>query len=106
MHAITPATRVLALTWVHSSTGLKLPLRAITDAVRRINAGRDEAGRVLVCVDGVHGFGIEDVVLSDLGCDFFMAGCHKWLFRSARYRDRRRHTAGMESASTYHPELH
>src|SRR3954452_13395334 len=77
---ITPATRVLALTWVHSSTGLKLPLRAITNAVGEINAGRDEAARVLVCVDGVHGFGIEDVVLSDLGCDFFMAGCHKWLF--------------------------
>jgi isopenicillin-N epimerase len=80
MHAITPATRVLALTWVHSSTGLKLPLRAITGAVGAINAGRDEAARVLVCVDGVHGFGIEDMVLSDLGCDFFMAGCHKWLF--------------------------
>jgi isopenicillin-N epimerase len=80
MQAITPATRVLALTWVHSSTGLKLPLRAITKAAGEINAGRDEAARLLVCVDGVHGFGIEDVVLSDLGCDFFMAGCHKWLF--------------------------
>jgi isopenicillin-N epimerase len=80
MQAITPSTRVLALTWVHSSTGLKLPLRAITQAVGELNAGRDEGARVLVCVDGVHGFGIEDVVLSDLGCDFFMAGCHKWLF--------------------------
>jgi selenocysteine lyase/cysteine desulfurase len=80
MQAITPSTRVLALTWVHSSTGLKLPLRAITRAVGELNAGRDEDARVLVCVDGVHGFGIEDVVLADLGCDFFMAGCHKWLF--------------------------
>jgi isopenicillin-N epimerase len=80
MQAITAETRVLALTWVHSSTGLKLPLRAITQAVGEINAGREEEARVLVCVDGVHGFGIEDVVLSNLGCDFFMAGCHKWLF--------------------------
>ena len=78
--AVTPATRVLALTWVHSSTGLKLPLRAIAGALAQLNAGRDEADRVLLCVDGVHGFGIEDVVLGDLGCDFFMAGCHKWLF--------------------------
>jgi isopenicillin-N epimerase len=78
--SITPATRVLALTWVHSSTGLKLPLRRIADALDAINAGRDEAARVLLCVDGVHGFGVEDVILSDLGCDFFMAGCHKWLF--------------------------
>jgi isopenicillin-N epimerase len=80
VEAITPATRVVALTWVHSSSGLKLPLRQIADALDAINADREEAGRVLLCVDGVHGFGIEDVVLSDLGCDFFMAGCHKWLF--------------------------
>ena len=78
--SITPATRALALTWVHSSTGLKLPLRRIAEALDRINAGRGEADRVLFCVDGVHGFGIEDVVLADLGCDFLMAGCHKWLF--------------------------
>jgi isopenicillin-N epimerase len=78
--AITPATRVLALTWVHSSTGLKLPLRRIADALERINADREIGERVLFCVDGVHGFGIEDVVLADLGCDFLMAGCHKWLF--------------------------
>jgi isopenicillin-N epimerase len=78
--SVTPATRVLALTWVHSSTGLKLPLRRIADALSELNADRDEAARVLFCVDGVHGFGVEDVVLSDLGCDFFMAGCHKWLF--------------------------
>jgi len=75
--AITPATRVLALTWVHSSTGLKLPLRQIADALGRANADRNETERVLLCVDGVHGFGIEDVTLADFGCDFLMAGCHK-----------------------------
>jgi selenocysteine lyase/cysteine desulfurase len=78
--AVTPATRVLALTWVHSSTGLKLPLRRIADSLDALNTERDEASRILLCVDGVHGFGVEDVGLSDLGCDFFMAGCHKWLF--------------------------
>jgi len=77
---ITPATRIVALTWVHSSTGLKLPLRRIAGALEAINADRDVSARVLLCVDGVHGFGIEDVTLPDLGCDFFMAGCHKWLF--------------------------
>ena len=77
--ALSPATRVLALTWVHSSTGLKLPLKRIADALRGINADRNESDRVLFCVDGVHGFGIEDVGLADLGCDFLMAGCHKGL---------------------------
>jgi selenocysteine lyase/cysteine desulfurase len=28
----------------------------------------------------VHGFGIENVAMGDLGCDFFVAGTHKWLF--------------------------
>ena len=71
---------MLAVTWVHSSTGVKLPLRAIADALRPLNASRPPAERVLLCVDGVHGLGVENVTLPELGCDFFVAGCHKWLF--------------------------
>jgi selenocysteine lyase/cysteine desulfurase len=78
--AVTPRTRVVALTWVHSSTGVKLPIRAIARALAPLNRDRAEADRILFCVDGVHGFGIENVRLPDLGCDFFAAGCHKWLF--------------------------
>ena len=78
--AVRPQTRAVALTWVHSSTGLKLPIRAIADALADANAGRDEANRVLLCVDGVHALGVEDVAVGDLGCDVFVAGCHKWLF--------------------------
>lgn len=78
--AITPRTRVLALTWVHSSTGLKLPLRRVTDEVRRINAGRSETEQIITVVDGVHGFGNQNVTFPELGCDFLIAGCHKWLF--------------------------
>jgi selenocysteine lyase/cysteine desulfurase len=73
-------TRVLALTWIHSSTGLKLPLRRISAALARINAGRDPEDQVLLCVDGVHGFGNQEDSFAELGCDFFMTGCHKWLF--------------------------
>jgi isopenicillin-N epimerase len=77
---ITPRTRVVGLTWVHSSTGLKMPLRMIAAAIGNLNRGRDEADRILLCVDGVHGFGVEDETLESLGCDFLAAGCHKWLF--------------------------
>ncbi len=80
VNEIRPATRLLALTWVHSSTGLKLPLRRIADQIAQVNSSREEEQRVLMSVDGVHGFGVEDVQMSDLGCDFFIAGCHKWLF--------------------------
>ena len=80
MRTVGPRTRVLALTWVHSGTGLKLPIGRIAQAIRIINAGREVRNRILLCVDGVHGFGVEDATMADLGCDFFMAGCHKWLF--------------------------
>jgi len=78
--AITPATKVVAATWVHSSTGVKIPVRAIADAIAKANASRAADDRILFCIDGVHGFGIENATLPDLGCDFFAAGCHKWLF--------------------------
>lgn len=78
--AITDRTRVLAVTWVHSSTGVKLPIAAMADALREINSRRDGGDRIQLCVDGVHGFGIDDVTAESLGCDFLMAGTHKWLF--------------------------
>lgn len=78
--AITDRTRVLAVTWVHSSTGVKLPIPEMARALREVNASRDEADRVLLCVDGVHGLGIEDVTMDGLGCDFLIAGTHKWIF--------------------------
>ncbi|WP_067334681.1 aminotransferase class V-fold PLP-dependent enzyme [Stappia indica] len=80
LEAVGPKTRLVALTWVHSSTGLKMPVRAIARGLRDVNAGRDPQDHVLLGVDGVHGFGIEDISFDELGCDMFMAGCHKWLF--------------------------
>jgi selenocysteine lyase/cysteine desulfurase len=78
--SVRPQTRVVALTWVHSSTGVKLPVRRIADRLAELNKSRSAHERVLLCVDGVHGFGVENVTMADLGCDFFVAGCHKWLF--------------------------
>ena len=77
---IGPATRVLAITWVHSGTGLKLPVADISAAVAQLNTQRPAHKQVLVCVDGVHGLGVENPDLQAMGCDFFVAGCHKWLF--------------------------
>ena len=75
-----PNTRVVALTWVHSSTGLKMPIPAISQEIARLNTGRAEADRVILAVDGVHGFGNQDIGMAELGCDLFFAGCHKWIF--------------------------
>jgi selenocysteine lyase/cysteine desulfurase len=78
--AITDRTRVFAVTWTHSCTGVKLPIKAMSAVVRDINASRDPKDRVIFCVDGVHAFGIENVRIDELGCDFFIAGTHKWIF--------------------------
>lgn len=77
---ISARTRVVAVTWVHSSTGVKLPIRAMADAIGKLNKTRKANRQLLFCVDGVHGFGIENVDVSSLGCDFFVAGTHKWIF--------------------------
>ncbi len=78
--AIGPRTRAVGVTWVHSSTGVKLPISAIADVVARANRGRTSDDRCLLIVDGVHGFGNQDMDIARLGADFFAAGTHKWLF--------------------------
>jgi selenocysteine lyase/cysteine desulfurase len=75
-----PRTRVVAITWVHSSTGVRVPVRAIADMLAEANKGRDARDRALLCVDGVHGFGAMADGVTDLGCDFLSSGTHKWLF--------------------------
>ncbi|MDR4466707.1 MAG: aminotransferase class V-fold PLP-dependent enzyme [Nitrospira sp.] len=77
---ITPATRIVAVTWVHSSTGLKLPIHEMALAIQAVNRSREEQDHVIFCVDGLHGLGVEDFNVSELGCDFFVAGTHKWMF--------------------------
>ncbi|OLF52998.1 aminotransferase class V-fold PLP-dependent enzyme [Pseudomonas chlororaphis] len=77
---IRPNTRVLGMTWVQSGSGVKLPIGEIGKLVDRHNRNRDERDRILYCVDGVHGLGVEDITFADLNCDFFVAGTHKWMF--------------------------
>jgi isopenicillin-N epimerase len=78
--AIAPRTRVCGLTWVHSSTGLKLPVRALSQVIAAANRNRSASERVLLVLDAVHGFGNQDDTLAELGCDFAAAGTHKWIF--------------------------
>lgn len=77
---IRPQTRVLGMTWVHSGSGVKLPVGEIGALVRRHNRERSEAERILYVVDGVHGFGVENARFADFNCDYFIAGTHKWMF--------------------------
>lgn len=78
--AIGPYTRVVGLTWVHSSSGVRIPARKLAEAVAEANAGRGRHEQILVVLDAVHGFGNQEEQLAHLGVDFAAAGTHKWIF--------------------------
>jgi isopenicillin-N epimerase len=78
--AINPYTRVVGLTWVHSSSGVRIPVRQLTKVVAEVNRHRGEHERILVVLDAVHGFGNQEEQLTELGVDFASAGTHKWIF--------------------------
>ncbi|WP_426205173.1 aminotransferase class V-fold PLP-dependent enzyme [Pseudomonas sp. TWP3-1] len=73
-------TRVLGMTWVHSGSGVKLPISEIAALVDQHNRDREDPDRLIYVVDGVHGFGVEDLSFPQMNCDFFIAGTHKWMF--------------------------
>lgn len=72
--AIRPQTKVVGVTWVHSSTGIRLPIRDIAAMVRSL------PDPPLLVVDGVHGLGAVDDTVATMGADYFCAGTHKWMF--------------------------
>lgn len=70
-------TRLIALTWVHSCSGVCIPVSFLVKAVRKHFSTIDK--NPLVCVDGTHGCGARQLDVIDMGCDIFVSGCHKWL---------------------------
>ena len=68
--AITPRTRVIAITHLTSTTGIRYPVKPIAELARR----RD----IFLHVDGAQTFGACAVNLRDLGCDSYSASAHKW----------------------------
>lgn len=78
--SLTPATRAVGITWVQSSTGLRMPVETVARVIEEANRGRAEDDRCLLIVDGVHGLAAVDADAARLGADVFIAGTHKWLF--------------------------
>jgi isopenicillin-N epimerase len=69
--AVTPRTRVIAITHVTSTTGIQYPAREIAALARKHD--------IYVHLDGAQTFGALDVNLSEIGCDSYSASAHKWL---------------------------
>jgi selenocysteine lyase/cysteine desulfurase len=68
--ALTNKTRVLAVTHVSNTSGVRLPVRELCQAAH-------ERG-IYVHVDGAQTWGALRVDLSALGCDSYSASAHKW----------------------------
>jgi isopenicillin-N epimerase len=79
LESVSPVTRVLALTWVHSCTGVKIPLAKICGRVREFNRRRTEGQEIVVCADATHAIGTTVADVAELGADFLVGACHKWL---------------------------
>jgi selenocysteine lyase/cysteine desulfurase len=69
-NALTPRTRVIAITHVTSTTGTRYPIKPIAELARRRG--------IYLHVDGAQTFGARDVNVKDLGCDSYSASAHKW----------------------------
>lgn len=70
--AITPKTKVISMCHIVNTNGMILPVKAISEMAHKKG--------ILVAVDGAQGSGMFDIDLHDLGCDFYTASAHKWLF--------------------------
>ena len=69
--AVTPRTRVIAVTHLTSTTGILYPAREIGQLARRRG--------IYMHLDGAQTFGAMDVNLQEIGCDSYATSAHKWL---------------------------
>lgn len=68
--ALTSRTKVIAITHVTSTTGIRFPAKEIAALAK-------ERG-IWMHLDGAQSFGAIGVDLADIGCDSFAASAHKW----------------------------
>ena len=69
--AITKETRVISVSHVITSTGLRMPVREIVTLAKSRN--------VLTIIDGAQAVGNIEVDVKAIGCDAYAAPGHKWL---------------------------
>ena len=69
--AMNERTRVVTFCHVYYFTGLMVPAREVCSLAHEHGA--------ITAIDGAHSLGQIDIDLSDIGSDFYIGSCHKWL---------------------------
>ena len=105
--AISPQTRLVAVSWVSSATGYKHDLKRVCDIAHRKGA--------LVYADIIQGVGAIPLDVRDCGVDFCCSGCYKWLMgefgvaflyvRPDRLRELKRVQLGWRGITAYTPHF-
>jgi selenocysteine lyase/cysteine desulfurase len=70
--AITPKTKVILISHMINLTGQITPVKAVCEMARKRG--------IETIVDGAHSFAHFAFTQKDLGCDYFGASLHKWLY--------------------------
>ena len=70
--AITKRTKIISICHGVNTNGMVLPIKAISEMAHQHG--------VLVAVDGAQTMGMFNINLNELGCDFYTASAHKWMF--------------------------
>ena len=68
--ALTPKTRVLSITYISNTSGIRLPARELCTMARQRG--------IYVHLDGAQTWGYLRLNLKDIGCDSYSASAHKW----------------------------
>ena len=70
--AITSRTKIISMCHIVNTNGMILPVKQVSEMAHQQG--------ILVAVDGAQTAGMFDIDLHDLGCDFYTASAHKWMF--------------------------
>lgn len=68
---ITKRTRIIVTSHITSPTAIVFPVHDICRLARQRG--------IPICIDGPHALLMRNVNLRELGCDYYVASCHKWL---------------------------
>lgn len=69
--SITSKTKILLLSHVETVTGLRWPIKEVSELIQGMG--------ILFIVDGAQAPGMLDIDLHDLGCDVYACSGHKWI---------------------------